>query len=177
MATPYFEEVQRLRDNRWIIVLVIVVALGALLPLMIGIYTQIGQGIPWGDEPLSNNGLLGITLMVLFSMALMAFILLNLRLEVKIDEAGIHYRMYPVKSRWRLVNVSEISEYSFSDRFNFFEMAGIGHQRNLFRNYRSFRIAGGKHITVKFADGHRLMLGTQDITGMEWAMRKLMKKN
>lgn len=176
MATPYFEEVQRLRDNRWILVLIFVVALGSLLPLIYGIYWQIGQGVQWGDEPMSNSGLIGITLMVLVSMALMVFIMTNLRLEVKIDEAGIHYRMYPVKSRWRLVTPSEIEGYSFANRFKPFESGGIGHHRNLLKNTRSFRIIGGKHITVKFKDGHRLMLGTQDLTGMEWAMKKLMKK-
>ena len=31
MATPYFEEVQILRDNRWIIVLIMAVSLAALL--------------------------------------------------------------------------------------------------------------------------------------------------
>ena len=175
MATAYFEEVQRLRDNRWIFVLIVAVSLGALLPLVNGIYIQIGQGIPWGNKPMSNGGLIGITLMVLFSMGLMAFMLINLRLEVRIDDAGIHYRMFPVRSRWRLVAVSQIAEYSFANRFKIFEGGSFGHQRSLLRNYRSFKISGGKHITITFADGHRLMLGT--LTGMEWAMRKLMKQN
>lgn len=176
MATPYFEEVQRLRDNRWIFVLILATALGALLPLLYGIYWQIGQGIPWGNEPMSNSGLIGITLVVLFSISMMAFILTNLRLEVRIDESGIHYRMYPLKSRWRLVTPSQIVEYSFADRFKPFESGGVGYHRNLLKNTRSFRVMGGKHIIVKFSDGHRLMLGTQDPTGMEWGMKKLMKK-
>jgi hypothetical protein len=177
MATPHFEEVQRLRDNRWIFVLIFAIALGALLPLLYGIYWQIGQGIPWGNEPMSDSGLIAITFVVLSSMGLMAFILTNLRLEVRIDDGGIHYRMFPVKSRWRLVTPAQIAEYSFANRFKPFESGGIGHHRNLLKNTRSFRILGGKHLTVKFNDGHRLMLGTQDLTGMEWAMRKLMKKN
>jgi hypothetical protein len=176
MATPYFEEVQRLRDNPWIILLVFVVAIGSLLPLLYGIYWQIGQGIPWGNEPMTNSSLIAITLMVLGSMAVMAFIMLNLRLEIKIDEQGVHYRMFPVKSKWRLVRPSEIVDYTLAERFKIFESGGIGHHRNILKNSRSFRISGGKHIAIKFNDGHRLLLGTQNLTGMEWAMRKLMKK-
>jgi hypothetical protein len=176
MATPYFHEVQRLRDNAWILVLILVIALACVLPLLNGLYIQLGQGIPWGDKPMSDGGLIGMTIAVFVSIALMAFVMINLHLEVRIDEHGIHYRMFPVKSKWRLVRPSDIEEYFLENRFKLFESGGIGHHRNLLKNSRSFRIWGGKHITIKFRDGHRLMLGTQDLTGMDWALKKLMKK-
>lgn len=176
MATPYFEEIQRLRDNRWIFVLILAVGLGAMLPLLYGIYWQIGQGIPWGNEPMKNSELIGLTIVVFSSMALLTFMMANLKMETRIDETGIHYRMFPVKSRWRVVPPGEIEEYTFADRYKPFESGGIGHHRNVLKNTGSFRISGGKHITLKYKNGHRLLLGTQDRAGMEWAMRKLMNK-
>jgi hypothetical protein len=176
MATPYFEEVQRLRDNRWIFVLIVAVALGALVPLLYGIYWQVGQGVPWGNEPMGDRELIVLTIAVFSSVGLMTFMLTNLRLETKIDGVGIHYRMFPIKSRWRVVKFNEIESYSFANRYKPFESGGIGHHRNLLKNMRSFRISGGNHIILKYKSGHRLLLGTQDPAGMEWALRKLMNK-
>lgn len=176
MATPFFEETQRLRDNRWIFVLIFAVALGAIIPLLYGIYWQIGQGIPWGNEPMRDRELIIMTIVVSVSVGLMTLLMTNLRLETRIDESGIHYRMFPVKSKWRLVTPGEIEAYAFADRYKPFESGGIGHHRNLLKNMRSFRISGGKHIIITYKNKHRLLLGTQDSAGMEWAMRRLMNK-
>ncbi|HEY0741736.1 MAG TPA: hypothetical protein VGD40_09745 [Chryseosolibacter sp.] len=176
MATPYFEEVQRMRDNRWLITFIFAVAILSTLPLVYALYWQIGQDVPFGEEPMKNGQLIVMTLFVFTAVAGMMFILFALKLEVRIDEQGIHYRMFPVKWEWRVVGPTEIVHYEFADRYRLFESGGIGHHRNIFKNTRSFRIWGGKHMTIKFRDGHRLLLGTRDPIGMEWAMRKLMKK-
>lgn len=176
MATPYFEETQRLRDNRWIFVLIFAVALGAIIPLLYGLYWQIGQGIPWGNEPLKDRELITMAIVVIVSIGLMTFLMASLRLETRIDDIGIHYRMFPVKSKWRIVTPAEIETYAFADRYKPFESGGIGHHRNLLKNMRSFRIAGGKHIIITYKNGHRLLLGTQNLAGAEWAMRRLMNK-
>jgi hypothetical protein len=177
MATPYFEEVQRLRDNRWIIALLIVIGVMSVFPFVFGLYWQVGQGVPFGNKPMTNTELVIMLFVMVFAVGMMAFVMMTLRLEVRIDEDGIHYRMFPVKWEWRVVKPVEIAEYTFADRYKLFETGGIGHHRNVLKKMRSFRISGGKHITIRFNDGHRLLLGTQDLTGMEWAMRKLMKKN
>lgn len=176
MATPYFEEVQRMRDNRWLITFIFAIAIVSTLPLVYALYWQIGKDVPFGKEPMKDSELIVITLLVFIGVAGMMIILFSLKLEVRIDEQGVHYRMLPIKWDWRVVAPNEIVEYHFTDRYKMFESGGLGHHRNIFKNTRSFRIWGGKHVTIKFRDGHRLLLGTQDPGGMEWAMRKLMKK-
>lgn len=176
MATPFFEEVQRMRDNRWLITLIFAIAILSILPLVYALYWQIGQGVPFGNKPMKDVQLILVTGFVVVGVAAMMFILFSLKLEVRIDEEGIHYRMFPIKWEWRIVVPHEIVEYHFADRYKLLESGGIGHHRNVFKNTRSFRIWGGKHVAIKFTDGHRLLLGTQDPGGMEWAMRKLMKK-
>lgn len=177
MATPYFQEVQRLRDNRWILLLIFGIALGAMLPLIYGLYWQVVKGVQWGNEPMKDSELIVMTIFVFTALIIMVFVMMSLRLEVFIDDEGVHYRMVPVKGKWRIVTPSQISSYTFADRYKLFESGGIGHHRNILKNTRSFRIFGGKHMTLTLNDGHRLLLGTQDRGGMEWAMRKLMKTN
>src|SRR5690349_7230471 len=141
MATPYFEEVQWLRNNQWIIVLLIVVGLMSIFPFVFGLYWQMGQGEPFGDTPMTNNELILMLLIMIFAVGMMTFVMLTLRLEVKIDESGIHYRMFPVKWEWRVVTPAQIEEYTFADRFKLFESGAFGHHRNVFKNIRSFRIS------------------------------------
>lgn len=176
MATPYFEEVQRMRDNRWLITLIFAIAMFASLPMFFALYWQIGEGVPFGSEPMKDSHLIVMTIFILFAVTGMMFILFSLKLEVFIDDQGVHYRMFPIKWEWKMVGPAEIVEYHFAERYKLFESGGIGHHRNILKNTRSFRIWGGKHITITFKDGHRLLIGTQDISGMDWAMRKLMKK-
>ncbi|HEY0655783.1 MAG TPA: hypothetical protein VGD65_21760 [Chryseosolibacter sp.] len=176
MNAPFFEETQRLRDNPWVLVLIFAVALGPMIPLLYGLYWQIGHGVPWGNEPMEDAELIMLTVFILLTTCTVGFVMASLRLETRIDEAGIHYRMFPVKSKWRVVNPDELEEYSFATRYKPFESGGIGHHRNVLKNMRSFRISGGKHIILKYKNGHRLLLGTQDPGGMEWAIRRLMNK-
>jgi hypothetical protein len=176
MATAYFEETQRLRDNRWVVVLIMVVVLAAIVPLLSAIYWQIGEGEAWGNQPMKDRDLIGLSVVVFLCTGIVMFMLFNLRLETRIDDSGIHFRMFPVKSKWRLVNPADIAEYSFKYSFKFFESGGIGHHRSLLKKTQSFRIHGGKHISIKTRNGFRLLIGTQKPTEMEWAMRKLMNK-
>jgi hypothetical protein len=177
MATPYFEEVQRLRDNGWIFVVIVVIALGSLGPLVYGLYWQVGQGVPWGNEPMTDVSLVMLTIFILVTVTLLGVMLGNLKLETRIDSEGIHYRMFPIKRKWRLIVPPLISEYSLEKKYRFFENAGIGFHRSLLRRTTSFRIWSRTHLSIKLHDGHRILLGTQNPEGMEWAMRKLMNKN
>lgn len=177
MSRVYFEEVQRFRDNAWVWMLVIGTSLAALIPLIYGIYWQIVKGEPWGNEPLSDRGLIFLFLFVLACLALMIFILLSLKLELRIDEQGIHYRFVPVKNKWQLITKEEIAEYHLEKRFRLLDTAGFGHHRNRLSRTRSFRIRGGNHLSLKFRNGQKLLLGTQNLSEIEWAMKRLMTIN
>jgi hypothetical protein len=176
MATPYFEEVQRLRDNAWIFVLIAVVALASLAPLVYGLYWQVGRGIPWGDKPMTDEALIILTIFILITVIVMVFMLANLKLETRIDSEGVHYRMFPIKRRWKTIKPSDIVDYSLDRRYKLFEKGGVGFHRNILKKTTSLKIWGGKHITIQFHDGHKIMLGTQNLDGIEWAMRKLKNK-
>jgi hypothetical protein len=177
MSRSYFEEVQRFRDNRWVWVMVIAIALAALLPLAYGLYWQLGKGQPWGEQAMANGELIALFFFVLLMAALVTFMLLSIKLELRIDEDGVHYKFFPVKNKWQLITTDQIAEYSFEKRYRFFAMAGIGHHRNLLTKTRSFRVRGSDHLFLKLRNGEKLLLGTHDLGNVEWAMKKLMTKN
>ena len=176
MNRPAFEEVQRLRDNRWIWVMVAVFSTAAFVPLLYGSYWQLIKGEPWGNEPLSNQGFILFFLFILLAFGIMLFILLSSRLELKIEGDGIHWKFYPIRKKWQLISKDEIQIYSLEKKFKFFAPGGLGYHHDRFRKLRSMRISGGSHLSLKLRNGERYLFGTQDLAGMEWAMKKLMNK-
>jgi hypothetical protein len=107
----------------------------------------------------------------------MTAILLSLKLELRIDKEGIHYRFVPIKNNWQVVKKEEIADYSLEKRFRFLDTAGFGHHRNRLAKTRSYRIRGGNHLVLKFHNGEKLLFGTQNLSGIEWAMKRLMSTN
>jgi len=177
MSRPYFEEVQKFRDNRWMWVIVFGASLSSILPLANGLYWQLYKGELWGNEPLSNNGIIMLFLVVLISLGIASAVLLSMKLEVKIDHEGIHYRFVPIKPKWQLITKDQIAEYKLVPRFKLFQSGGVGHHRNRLTKTRSFRIQGGKHLYLRLHNGEKLLLGTQNLEGIEWAMKRLMTIN
>ena len=177
MSRSYFEETQVLRENRWVWIALIVIASAALLPLIYGLYWQLGMGEPWGDKPMTDQGIIFLFLFILFTVALLFWILLSLKLEVKIDQEGLHYRFFPNKPRWSLITKDEIVSFQVRKRYNLFESGGRGYHRNWFRKTKSMSIHGYKNLLVTLKNGEKIMLGTRDPEGIEIGMKKLMNKN
>lgn len=175
MTKAWFEEIQQLRNNHWIWALLVVMTLAVFLPLGFGVHQQFVIGEPWGNEPMNDNGFIALLFFVTLSWGVASFMLISMKLETRIDERGIHYRFFPLKWRWRHIMPAEIGNFSFEKKYKFFDSGKIGHHYNVFKNQRSFRIAGGEHIAITLTNGSRLLLGTQNVEAMEWAMKKLMK--
>ena len=177
MNRSYFEEVQTLRQNRWIWILMIITSMGAMLPLIYGMYWQIGEGLPWGHEPMSDVGLILMFLLVICSMAVCFWMLLATKLEIKINDKGVHYKFFPNKCKWSLISKEEIDTYEVRNYYNFFESGCFGYHNNWFLNTRSIRITGNHHLLLTMKNSRKFLLGTQDPGGVEHAMRKLLHKN
>ena len=176
MQRVYFEEVQAFRENRWVVALVIAVLLAALLPLAYGLHQQLVMGIPWGDKPMSDNGLIAMFLVVIVSVGIGAFMILSSRLEVKVDGDNLRYRYFPITPQWQLITRALIDSYSLEKGFRMFRSSGFGHHRSFLLRTRSYRIRGARYLSLKLKNGQTILLGTQNPEGLEWAMKKLMAK-
>jgi hypothetical protein len=174
MKRTYFEEVQRTRENPWILVLILVTILAALIPLGTGVYWQLIKGEPWGNEPLSDRGLILLFIFIVVVCSLSAWILLSLTLEVKVDDQGIHYRFVPVKFKWQLISIAEIAQHSFENQFGFFEAPRLGYHRNRFKNTISFRVAGRQHERITLKNGRKFLFGTQHGEEFDRALKRIL---
>ena len=63
-----------------------------------GFWQQAVRGIPWGNHPASNSGLMLAAVVSLFAPALSFWMLYSLRLTTMVDHQGIDLQLWPI---WR----------------------------------------------------------------------------
>ena len=116
-----------------------------------GTIQQIFFNIPFGNNPMSNSGLI---LFLLFYI-IFAVIFGLLKLETKINETGIYYRFYPIhikfKSiKWEKVKVTQVIKYR-----PIFNYGGWGIKHG------SFTVKGNIGIQLTLINGKKILIGTQ----------------
>jgi hypothetical protein len=174
MARPYFEETQAFRENRWVWILALIASLVTLLPMVDAIYWQLLKGRPWGNQPLSDGGLLALFGFILVTWGIAMATVFSVRLDLLIDDQAVYYRFVPFKRKWQTVTREEIAHYSIEKKFSLLKSGGFGYHRNRLTRTWSMRIRGNNHLSLALKNERKLLLGTQNPDGLALAMKRLM---
>jgi len=145
MKAPYREEQRFQALWMWFI-------LGAVAVIpFIGIFQQIFRGIPFGNNPLSDVGLLVLT----FSMILPLLLFSITRLRITIDEEHISVNYFPFlrkRFNWSDISDAEVMDYGF--------VGGWGIR--MFTKYGTvYNVAGTKGLKITLTNGNQYVIGTQ----------------
>ncbi len=150
MASGYFTETQRFRQL-WIWAL-----LTGLLVLFIWAFVQqIILGIPWGNNPASDTGL------ILFCLIPLGIVVLFLiaRLETRIDRMGISYRFLPFHRKWRLIEWSTVGRAYIRKYNSIAEFGGWGIRFGL-KGGKAYNVSGNHGLQLELKNGKKLLIGT-----------------
>jgi hypothetical protein len=177
MSRAYLEETQTLKESQWIWGLMIVSAAGSILPLAYGLYWQVGQGEQWGNEPMSDNGLIGLTIFVVVCIAVMFVCMAVTKLQLKIDQVGVHYRFVPYRRKWSLITPHEIESYEVNKMKSFLGICRMGYHKNVLNNSTTLNLVGTKQIMLRLRSNRKIMIGTTNAEGVALAMKKLFNSN
>lgn len=153
-----FQEKQKF--TQWWLLLV----LGAigLIPIF-GLYNQIILGKEFGNNPLSNLGLIIFSLIIFLLIALIWFI----QLTTEIDENEIRMQFFPfVKKKilWKDVKSTEIVNYGFAGGWGIRMGSKYG---------TIYNIKGNKGFAIELITGEKFLIGTQN----EIELKKALEKN
>jgi len=169
----YFEEQQRFNQG-WLIALMFVTSLAALVPLVIAFYQQIILQEPWGNQPMSDAGLIALCCGMFLALIGANVFVFSSRLETKIENNSIFYRYPPLISKWIKVDKTDINGYQIKRFHPLFDFGGWGYRIG-FRRKRAFHIKGNMGISLELASGKTILLGTQKPDMLQAAMRRVMK--
>lgn len=146
METPSFTEIQKF-TQWWLWALLSALV---LLPLY-GLYRQVVLEEPFGNNPMSDWGLVLFLLGILAVLGFFAYI----ELRTEIDDRGIRMRLRPISREsfpWERIEKVEPITYGF---------VGYGLRFSL-KHGTVYNIRGNKGLAIYLKDGGRFVVGTQD---------------
>nr|WKN35635.1 DUF6141 family protein [Tunicatimonas sp. TK19036] len=134
-----------------------------------GLIKQVVLGKPFGDNPISNSGLVVVASLVFLLTLLIAF----LRLDTVIKKDGIYYRFLPLqlaykKIAWDRLAASYVRQYSPIG-----EYGGWGLRLGIFGRGKAFNVSGNQGLQLVYDDGKKFLLGTQHPDEIKQALLEL----
>lgn len=169
MNKVLFREEQQFRQWWWIVLI-----LGATIPAMVmciyALYQQTVRGIQVGDSPAPN----GVLIVVLVFLCIMLWGYFSLKLEVWIDQDGIHYRFFPLIFRNKLISKGEIQRFEIRKYNPIFDYGGWGVRRG-FKWGKVYNVSGNIGLQLYLISGKKVLFGTQRSQAIMYAMEEMMK--
>jgi hypothetical protein len=151
MVSGYFTERQRFRQI-WVWALVL-----GLLGLFVWAFVQqIILGIPWGNNPASDTGLILSSLIPLGIAALF----LVAKLDTRIDRRGVSYRFFPFHLRWREIDWKLISRAYIRHYKPLSEFGGYGLKYGI-KAGMTYNVSGNQGLQIELKNGKKLLIGTR----------------
>ena len=189
-----FSEQQKYRQVwHWLLFSALFITPGIIL---YGVIQQIVFDKPWGDEPISNTGLLILFLVTFVLMTGVFVLLLMTRLEMMITYEKINVKMFPFHRSFRHYRWEDISEATVRRNVPVREFGGYGirtgggfgfkfdftgiHLARKFNKATAYTISGRDILQLLLKDGKKIMIGTQKANELEAAilkMERMDKKN
>lgn len=140
-----FKEIQKI-TQWWIWALL----LGVAGIWVWGIVQQVIMGHTFGNNPMSNTGLL-ISSIIPFGLLVLFYIL---TLKTEVNSAGISVKYFPFVNThvsWNQIRKAEIITYSF-----------VGYGIRFSSNYGTiYNAKGNKGLLLEKTDGDKILIGTQ----------------
>lgn len=176
MSRILFSEKQKF-SQAWLIVIMAVTNLIVIATLGWGIYKQLIEGEPWGDRPLSDIGLIILSLSTFLIMAMVNAIIFGAKLEVEIKDNSVYFKYFPFIWNWKYIHKDNIKHYQMK-RFNALrEFGGYGYRKNFFKKTTGLVIKGRNGLVLTLHDGDKWIIGTQQSEALEKAMHQIMDKD
>ncbi|MDN5215407.1 hypothetical protein QQ020_25230 [Fulvivirgaceae bacterium BMA12] len=176
MSRILFSENQRFTQV-WLVVVMIVSNLTVAVPLGWGFYVQIITGEPWGNNPMSDMGLIIVILLSFSMMAIINMIIFGAKLEVQIKDNSVYYKYFPFIPNWKYVHKDNIANYEMKQFKAIKDYGGYGYRKNFFKKLTGLIIKGNHGLLLTFHDDRKLMIGTQQPEAMKQAMQRIMEKD
>jgi hypothetical protein len=147
-----FHEEQRY--TQWWIWAIIFVINGTIL---YGCIMQVLGGQQFGDNPMSNVGLIAFTI----SFLAFSFFISRFRLQTYAKSDGVYVRFFPFQYKYKYYSWETITKSHVRTYRAFKEFGGWGLRYGLMGKGRAFTLKGNKGWQLEFADKSKLLIGTQ----------------
>lgn len=142
--------------------------------LLYGNIMQFVYNQPWGAKPMTNNGLLLTTVLVLLVLIISGYLLFGSRLVIEIDHGGINYNFHPFFKKTKRIPKESIKTHKVRKYKPIMEYGGWGIKKGQKGRGDAFNVSGNIGLQIVLKDGKRVLFGTQRPDAIKRAIIKLM---
>lgn len=176
MARVSYSEQQSFRQVFWIWAIIIPISVLSFLGILFGFYQQIIQGEPWGNKPMSDSGVITLTVVVLLGLVAMIWLITSMTLHIEITSEEFRYKFFAYFSKWKVIYRDQVVDYSI-EKYTFWKGGGFGYRVDPVSKTVRMILTPAYILTVKIKNQKTIMLSTKNKYGIERAMQKLMSKS
>ena len=123
-------------------------------------YVQFALNEPWGDEPMSDIGLIITFVSSLLIMAGVIWLIFSAELTIEVHDRAIYYRFTPFIAQNRRIGVDEIESWEVVKYNPITDAGGYGWRKGL-GGQTAYNVKGNMGLRLKVRNGKKLLLGTQ----------------
>lgn len=157
---------ERQKFNQWWIWLIL---LGINGLFMFGVFKQVFGGQKFGNNPMSDTGLIIATGLTI----LLTILFMNFRLDTQIKKDGIYVRFFPFHFSfkhytWNALTKCYVRQYSAIT-----EYGGWGLRLGIFGKGTAFNVSGDKGLQLEFKTNKKLLIGTNKPDELTEALNKI----
>ncbi len=166
MTNPSYKEVQYFRHPLFLLLNAFIIPLNVW-----AVVQQLILGIPWGNNPASDELLIIITLL---AGVLLPIFLLTTHLTVIVDREGVRMKYSPFHRRTRLFTWKEIARYEVVDYSPIEDFGGWGIRYGGWAN--AYTVSGKRGVLLHLTGGETILIGSRQPEALSEAMAKLSKQ-
>lgn len=166
---PLFREQQQFRQP-WLWVIFVCISLPIVFLLGFGVYQQLVLARPFGDRPLSDTGLILLTLGVLLLHTVVIALFWFARLDVAVTHNDIAIRFRPFHLHPRRIQLRDVTDARARAYSAIGEYGGWGIRIGL--KGWAYNVSGDEGVQLTLANGKRILIGSQRSRELEEAIRR-----
>ena len=146
----------------------------------IGFYKQLYLGEPWGNEPMSDTGLIVTFIIVLIFLTGLSLLFLKMKLITEIRNDGIYFKYPPIMNKYKIIKPDlierfEVRKYNAFREYGGYGIKGVKHKRRIRSKGIAYNVSGNTGLQLYLKDGKKILIGTQRGEAIRYAMDKMMK--
>ncbi len=173
MTRTLFKEVQKF-NQPWVWLIIVPVVAGTLIIFAFGLHRQLILGKPFGNNPMSDTGLIIATILVFLMTAGLTILFYSMKLVVEIRSDGIYYRYPPMIMKFRRIGRDEIERLETREYKPLKEYGGWGIKVGSKGAGRAYNVKGNLGLQLYLRNGSKILIGTQRRAAIGDAANKMM---
>ena len=172
MKEIIFNETQRFRNTAWLYLVVLLFVFMVSLTIY-GLYSQLYLKIPFGSNPMSDGGLILMSVFTIALPALLLWLFFVSRLETIVANDGGYYRYIPFINKFRKIDTYSVDFCEVRKYHPIYEFGGWGIRYSLKQKTMCYNVRGNLGVFLQLKNGKKLLLGSQNPHEFKSAIDKI----